>query len=58
VGQTRARVFEPHVHEVRAELARLSDEGSTFEREISEAQRLFTAIGATGHAARLAREIG
>jgi class 3 adenylate cyclase/tetratricopeptide (TPR) repeat protein len=52
--QTRARVYEPYVHELRAELAHVGGDVALGERELREAHRLFAAIGATGHAARLA----
>jgi len=58
VKETEARVYEPHVHELRAELARgLGDEPSRG-RELREAHRLFSATGATGHAERLAGQLG
>jgi class 3 adenylate cyclase/tetratricopeptide (TPR) repeat protein len=58
VKQTQARVYEPHVHEVRAKLARLLADDVVRQRELREAHRLFSAIGATGHTERLANEIG
>jgi adenylate cyclase len=58
VQQTHARAYEPYVHELRAELARLDGDTGAHERALSEAHRLFTAIGAMAHAQRLAREIG
>jgi hypothetical protein len=58
VEQTQARVYEPHVHEVRAGLADLLCDEATREHERREAHRLFTEMGATGHAERLARELG
>jgi tetratricopeptide (TPR) repeat protein len=53
VGETEARVWEPMVHVELAELARQSGEEEEHERELREAHRLFTEIGASGHAARL-----
>jgi hypothetical protein len=41
-----------------AELARQSGDEATHERELRETYRLFTAMGATGHAERLAQEMG
>jgi class 3 adenylate cyclase/tetratricopeptide (TPR) repeat protein/ribosomal protein L40E len=57
IEQTAARVWEPHVYQLRAELARLLGDETTRERELREAHRLFTAIGATGHAERVAKEL-
>ena len=54
----RARPFEAQIHEVSAELAaQLSDDADS-ERELREAHRLYTEMGATGHAERLAGELG
>jgi adenylate cyclase len=58
VEETGSRVFVPQVHEERAELARLRGDDATRERELREAYRLYTEMGATGHAERLARELG
>src|SRR5439155_3965766 len=57
VRETGAKAFEPLVHVERTELARQSGDAEGRERELREAHRLFTAMGATGHAARLAREL-
>jgi tetratricopeptide (TPR) repeat protein len=57
VEETGARAFQPHVHEVRAECAALQGDSDTRQRELREAHRLFTEMGATGHAERLAREL-
>ncbi len=57
VEQTQARVYEPPVHEVRAGLADLHGDEATRERELVEAHRLYTEMGATGHAERVAREL-
>ena len=57
VRETGARGFEPHVYVERAELAQLiGDEGSR-ERELREAHRLFTEIGAPIRAAEVAKEL-
>ena len=58
VEQTQARVYEPHVYELRAELAHLLGDAANRERYLRKAHRSFTEIGATGHAERLARELG
>jgi tetratricopeptide (TPR) repeat protein len=55
--ETGAKAFEPLVHVELAELARLSGEAEECQRELREAHRLFTEIGATGHMERLAGEL-
>ncbi len=57
VEQTQARVYEPHVHEVRAGLADLLGDKATRQRELREAHRLYTEMGAVGHAERVGREV-
>jgi class 3 adenylate cyclase len=52
--ETGAKAFEPLIHVELAELARRSGEEEERERELREAHRLFTEIGASGHAERLA----
>ncbi len=52
-----ARVFEPHLCEVRAESAARQGDSKTQQREQRDAQRLFTEMTATGHAERVAREL-
>ncbi len=52
-----ARSSLPLIGVERAELARLVGDEASRERELREAHRLFTEIGATGHAERLAREL-
>ena len=55
--ETGAKAFEPQVHVELAHLAgRLGDE-ERWERELREAYRLFTEIGAAGHAQRVAAEL-
>ena len=59
VGQeTGDRLDRPALLEVRAELARLrgQDEQAICHRR--EARRLYTEMGATGHAERVGRELG
>jgi hypothetical protein len=51
-----ARVYRPRVCEERAELASLRGDAAARARELREAQRLYTEMGATGHAERMARE--
>ncbi len=52
------RIHDPTLHEVRADLARREGDPAAAERELREAQRLYQKMGATGHAERLARELG
>jgi hypothetical protein len=54
---TDTKAFEPLVHVELAELARQSGDETERERGLREAHRLFTEIGATGHAERLAAEL-
>jgi class 3 adenylate cyclase len=58
VERTEARVYEPHIHEVRADRFRLLDDVGSRLAELREAHRLFTEMGATGHAERVAKELG
>jgi len=53
VEQTGARVRLPFIHVERAELARLGGEEGVRQHELGEALRLFTEVGATGHARRI-----
>jgi class 3 adenylate cyclase/tetratricopeptide (TPR) repeat protein len=53
IHETGARCREPVVHEVRADLARVLGDEPVRQRELREAHRLFTEIGATGHARRI-----
>jgi class 3 adenylate cyclase/tetratricopeptide (TPR) repeat protein len=52
-----AKVFEPLVHVELGELARQLGNEEESERELREAHRLFTEIGASGHAEHLAGEL-
>jgi adenylate cyclase len=58
IESTSIRGWQPVLHVERAGLARLVGNEAARERELREAQRLFTAMGATGHAERLGRELG
>jgi len=55
--RSAVRVEGP-VTEVPAQLAALRSDAPAAERSLREAHRLFTEMGATGHAARLAKELG
>jgi hypothetical protein len=58
VEETGARAWLPLIHEARAELERAGGDAAAAERELHEAQRLYAEMGATGHAERVARELG
>src|SRR5262249_36946366 len=53
-----AKSYEPFLHVERAELARLTGDEATRERELREAHRLFTEIGAPIRAGEVAKELG
>jgi len=55
--ETGAKIHEPGVHIERAELARLLGDEATRQRELREAHRLFTAMGATARAEEVARQL-
>jgi class 3 adenylate cyclase/tetratricopeptide (TPR) repeat protein len=57
VAEAGARAYQPLVCEVRALLARAGSDAEGSERELGRAQRLFTEMGATAHAERIAREL-
>ena len=52
-----AKSYEPFLHVERAELARLARDEPSRERELREAHRLFTEIGAPLRAAEVAEEL-
>jgi hypothetical protein len=53
-----AKSYEPFRHIERDELAKLTGDEATRQRELREAHRLFTEMGATIRAAEGAKEIG
>ncbi len=57
VEETGGRVFEPQIAEARARLAKASGDAGASERHLRDAHRLYTGIGATGHARRVAEEL-
>jgi adenylate cyclase len=57
VEETEARMYEPHVNELRSRLARLLGDEAMHARALREAHRLFSAQGATGHAERVAKNL-
>jgi tetratricopeptide (TPR) repeat protein len=57
IDESGCEIHRPTVHEIRAELARLAGDDTAHDRELREAHRLFTEMGATAHAERVAREL-
>jgi len=57
IESTGIRAWQPFLHVERAQLARLVGDGASWERELREAHRLFTEMGATGHVERLTAEL-
>jgi len=54
---TGCRAFAPRIAEARAELARALGDEAGWERELRDAHRLYSEMGATGYAERLAEEL-
>jgi hypothetical protein len=57
VGETGAARYAPFIHLERAELARRLGDDTARRRELSEAHRLFVAMGATARAERVAQDL-
>jgi hypothetical protein len=57
VEQTDARVYEPQIHGARGALAGALGDDDARERWLRTAHRPFAAMGATGDAERVMREI-
>jgi hypothetical protein len=57
VSDTGARVYLPFLCEERAALAAQLGDASRRDQFLHEAHRLFTEMGATGNAERLAQEL-
>jgi class 3 adenylate cyclase/tetratricopeptide (TPR) repeat protein len=55
--ETGMRVHQPCLLELRAALAKRRGKAQETHQKLREAHRLYTEIGATGHAERLAREL-
>jgi class 3 adenylate cyclase/tetratricopeptide (TPR) repeat protein len=53
VDETGGRSYEPRIAELRAHLAQRSGDAGAHEQFLREAHRLFTAMGARGHAKRI-----
>ncbi len=58
IEETGAHSLQPLVHEQRASLAKLAGDAEACTAQLRKAHRLFVEIGATGHAERLAKELG
>jgi tetratricopeptide (TPR) repeat protein len=58
IQETGARSLLPFLHEARAELAALDRDEAARDRELLEAHRHFTEMGARRQAERLAKELG
>jgi class 3 adenylate cyclase/tetratricopeptide (TPR) repeat protein len=56
--ETGIRVRLPVLNVERSRLARILRDDATADRELREAHRLYTEMGATGHAERIAAELG
>ncbi len=56
-GQTDAKSYVPQVHVELAELARQSGDEKGWQDELGEAHRMFSEIGATGIADRMASQL-
>jgi tetratricopeptide (TPR) repeat protein len=57
VRNTGMHSVEPMIHVERAELAHQNGDEDEHQRELRQAHRLFTQIGASGHAERLSGEL-
>jgi hypothetical protein len=58
IEESGTRAWVPFLHETRAELERACGDTAAATSELREAQRLYAEMGATGHAERLARDLG
>ena len=58
IEQTGARLYTPQVYEQRAAMDILTGDDAARERHLGKAHRLYTEMGATGHAERLEKELG
>lgn len=57
IEASRAHSLEPHLHEAHAEVAELLGDCAAREQHLREAHRLYTELGALGHAERVGREL-
>jgi tetratricopeptide (TPR) repeat protein len=58
IRESGALGLEPGIHETRAELAAVLGDDAARRAALREAHRIYQRMGAHGHAARLARELG
>jgi class 3 adenylate cyclase/tetratricopeptide (TPR) repeat protein len=58
VAESGARSLEPQIEEARAELARVCADDAARDHHLQQAHRLYSEIGASGHARRLAQTLG
>ena len=58
VESIAGRALSPRILELRGRLAAALGDAPAFDRALRQALELYRAIGATGHAERLARELG
>jgi hypothetical protein len=58
MAESGAFVHRAAIEVERAELARLLGDDAAYESGLRSARRLFTEMGAFGHAARLAERLG
>ena len=58
IERTHTHAMTPRIVEARAELAALRGDPDRQRAYLGEAHRLYTEMGATGHAERLAKELG
>jgi hypothetical protein len=58
IAEMGAWAYRPHLTEVRAGRARQRGDTAGWRAALGEAHRLFGETGATGHAARVAKELG
>jgi class 3 adenylate cyclase/tetratricopeptide (TPR) repeat protein len=57
IDETGARVWQPDVHECRAQFARLRDDAQSGQRELDAARRLYAEMGASAQVERLEKEM-
>jgi adenylate cyclase len=57
VEETGGRAYEPRIAEVRARIGKAGGDAGAGDLHLREAHRLYTEIGATGHARRVAQEL-
>lgn len=57
MGETGARAWEPQIVEARGRLAQACGDAGAREKHLRDAHALYVAIGAAGHAKRIATEL-